>query len=72
MKEILCERCGSSELKLQADGEHYECEHCHAIWEKERVDEAGELRKALDEEKQERLANAIRNLYDAAHEKYSK
>ena len=66
MKSIHCEYCGANDLRKE--GEFYVCEYCGSKWEKHSVDEITQkLSAMLDGVKQEKLANARHNLYDATH-----
>lgn len=63
--ERLCKNCGG-DLRRTEDG-RYKCNFCGSIYETEAVvDYADEMKKLFDEMKLEAIANARRNLYEAA------
>ncbi len=65
--ELTCSRCGGD---LTIQGNIYICSSCGKAFEKERISVADELRKVLDEQKQEMIANSRRQLWTEMHEKY--
>ena len=69
MKQNLCEACGSAQL--EKIGDSYKCKSCGATWRADTVDTvAAKLSSIMDELKQEKLANARSNLYNATHQQF--
>ncbi len=68
LTELTCRRCGGS---LQPNGNYYKCDCCGKFFEKEQtVNVANELRKVLNEQKQEMVANLRRQLWAEMHAQY--
>ena len=71
MKQInICPRCGG-ELKFIEVDNNYKCAHCGSFFEEEKISDIEEkINLLLDEFKQEQIANARIQLWDALHEKH--
>ncbi len=63
-----CQRCGGKLIKVDFS---FRCEFCDAVYEEEKaLDMQDEINKALDNIKQEKVANLRQRLWEATHEKY--
>ncbi len=68
LRELTCPRCGG---ELANNGNNYKCNCCGKAFEKEQtINVADEMRKVLDEHKQEMVANSRRQLWSEMHEKF--
>ena len=66
MVYVECVRCGG---ELEERENVYVCKYCKCKMEKHTLDDVSQkLSALLEENKQEQLANARRNLYDAVHD----
>ena len=69
MEQInLCPKCGG---KLILENGYYKCEYCDGVFDVKKQDSIEDaIKKALDEEKQEHVANIRRLLWETTHAEY--